>query len=195
MGFSSYLCRQCGNPALCPSATINSNSWMSDVVLVPKEGATIEGTYDGYGGVVVDDRGTVERLPVRDCYGFTEGTLLHKACAEKRGAHYRGPSPNADCQGWFFNQGPGGPYDKPDPRGLAVSVPPEPDMWQFETPRILNLMVRFEADRLDRSETVELFQHLVDTRDMTAMHGIYGRTARQFMAWGTIKPKEEQQHS
>ena len=98
MGFSSYLCRQCGNPALCPSATINSNSWMSDVVLVPKEGATIEGTYDGYGGVVVDDRGTVERLPVRDCYGFTEGTLLHKACAEKRGAHYRGPSPNADCQ-------------------------------------------------------------------------------------------------
>lgn len=48
----------------------------------------------------------------------------------------------------------------------------------------------YEGGRLDESETVELFQYLVDTGLAWTLQGSYGRTAQRLIEAGWVTPKE-----
>ena len=45
-------------------------------------------------------------------------------------------------------------------------------------------IIRFEQGELDREETVELFQHLIDTGLAWKLQGSYGRAAKRLIEAG-----------
>lgn len=45
-------------------------------------------------------------------------------------------------------------------------------------------IIAFEQGELDREETVELFQHLIDTGLVWQLQGFYGRTAKDLIDSG-----------
>lgn len=53
---------------------------------------------------------------------------------------------------------------------------------------ILDKMIAYEQGELGDRETVELFQHLVDTGLAWTLQGHYGRTARDLINAGHVTP-------
>jgi len=51
-------------------------------------------------------------------------------------------------------------------------------------------IIRWEQDDLDQTETVELFQHLIDTGLAWELQGVYGRTAKCFLDAGLCHIKD-----
>jgi hypothetical protein len=51
---------------------------------------------------------------------------------------------------------------------------------------ITNLIIEFEEGNLDREETINLFQQLVDTRLAWQLQGVYGRIAITLIDEGLI---------
>jgi hypothetical protein len=51
---------------------------------------------------------------------------------------------------------------------------------------ITNLIIAFEEGTLDREETIDLFQKLVDTRLAWQLQGSYGRIASTLIEEGLI---------
>jgi hypothetical protein len=105
MGFFSQECIDCGHSVLSPYSTNEINKWMSEAVSISKDSKHVHiGTYDGYGRI--DE--------AEDAIGDSQ-TVWHRACWEVAGRpfDYRGPSPRAKDQGYFFDDGD---HDMPDPR-------------------------------------------------------------------------------
>lgn len=104
MGFFSQQCHECRHSILSARATNDINDWMRFAVAITPSGDIHTGEYDGYGSV-----GGAE-MAVGDC-----NTVYHRACWEVAGKpmEYRGESPFADDQGWFFNDPD---HDMADPR-------------------------------------------------------------------------------
>lgn len=50
----------------------------------------------------------------------------------------------------------------------------------------LDAMLQWESGTLSDSETIELFQHLVDSGQAWSLQGVYGRTATALIANGEI---------
>lgn len=51
---------------------------------------------------------------------------------------------------------------------------------------VTGAIIAFEMGELDHDETVELFQHLVDTGMAWTLQGSYGRTAKALIEAGEI---------
>ena len=102
MGMSSYNCLRCGHPMLMPYNTNEINSWMSDVVAIYPNGARVFGEYDGYARI-----GDVE-------LGYPcEASCYHLLCWKAEGEPgFTVPSPHAEDQGHFFDEGA---HDLPKP--------------------------------------------------------------------------------
>lgn len=49
-------------------------------------------------------------------------------------------------------------------------------------------ILAFEAGELDETETIELFQHLIDTGLAWSLQGSYGRTAMRMLEAGYVTP-------
>ena len=101
MGFYSAKCLGCSHPILCLNATDPINTWMNQAVAVTEDGSILKGEYDGYGAL---HSPSGSEFP--DAVGH--GTSVwHRACWEVAGKpdDYRGPSPHAEDQGWFFDDG------------------------------------------------------------------------------------------
>lgn len=105
MGFFSWKCKTCGHPALSHGATdVGINDWMTDVVVLSKDGSRNLGSYDGYGRAGCWDYGNSNGEPC----------LYHRACWEVAGKpEYTSPSKHSNDQGWFFADGD---HDLLDPR-------------------------------------------------------------------------------
>lgn len=109
MGFYSAKCLGCSHPILCLNATDPINTWMSQAVAVTADGSLLKGEYDGYGAL---HSPSGSEFP--DAVGH--GTSVwHRACWEVAGKpdDYRGSSPRAEDQGWFFADGA---HDLPEPK-------------------------------------------------------------------------------
>jgi hypothetical protein len=52
-------------------------------------------------------------------------------------------------------------------------------------------IMRYEDGELIHEETVELFQHLIDTGTAWVLQGSYGRTAKAFIDAGLCTPGRE----
>lgn len=50
----------------------------------------------------------------------------------------------------------------------------------------LRQMIAWEEGRLDHGQTIQLFQHLVETGMCWRIHGIYGRTALDLIQAGLV---------
>lgn len=99
MGFFSWDCERCGHPMLCDSAATEGNDWMTDVVVMQKNGSRLMGEYDGYGrvdGVEIDWSDGEPQCYHRDCWEADGRPGYHSACG--------GSTSSAD-QGWFFDDG------------------------------------------------------------------------------------------
>ena len=64
---------------------------------------------------------------------------------------------------------------------------PETDEDGFDC---VSALMRYEADELGESETIRLFQHLVNTGLAWKLQGHYGRRARALLDARTIRPPE-----
>jgi hypothetical protein len=51
----------------------------------------------------------------------------------------------------------------------------------------LRQMIAWEEGQLDHDETVQLFQHIVNTGIVWCLHGIYGRTAHDLIQAGLVR--------
>lgn len=51
----------------------------------------------------------------------------------------------------------------------------------------LRQMIAWEEGQLDHEQTVQLFQHIVNTGIVWCLHGIYGRTAHDLIQGGWVK--------
>jgi hypothetical protein len=51
----------------------------------------------------------------------------------------------------------------------------------------LRQMIAWEEGQLDHNETVQLFQHIVNTGIVWCLLGIYGRTAHDLIQGGWVK--------
>ena len=103
-GFFSWECKGCNKSLLSPMACRGTPfAWLSAVVVVQKNGYTLDGTYDGYGGLSeVDD----DDLSLADSAFSPNGpSLWHQACWKAAGRpRWNGPSKDARDQGWFFDE-------------------------------------------------------------------------------------------
>lgn len=104
MGFFSQECTGCERSVLNPHSTTPTNAWMAEAVTISPTGSMHVGIHDGYGNV--DDA----EYAIGD-----DNTVWHRACWEQAGrpTDYRGASPHAEDQGYFFDDAD---YDIPDPR-------------------------------------------------------------------------------
>lgn len=98
MGFFSANCVGCGHPILHANKTNEINAWMNVGVAIWPSGAIRTGFYDGYGNL---------DQPFDSPAVGDDTTVWHEACwiASGSPAEYRGPSPSAPDQGWFFQDG------------------------------------------------------------------------------------------
>jgi hypothetical protein len=55
----------------------------------------------------------------------------------------------------------------------------------------LDQIIAYEQGELDRDETIELFQNLLDSGLVWKLQGHYGRTADRLLHMGMIKPVEK----
>lgn len=55
---------------------------------------------------------------------------------------------------------------------------------------LVDSIMRFEAGEMGETETVEFFQHLVDTGLAWSLQGSYGRTAQAMIAHGILAASE-----
>ena len=51
----------------------------------------------------------------------------------------------------------------------------------------LKQLIAWEEGLLDHDETVQLFQHIVNTGMVWGLHGIYGRTAHDLIQGGWVE--------
>lgn len=113
MGVFSWNCRKCGESIVNNMVINRTNAWMSDAVLVSKDGQTLKGNYDGYGRIdgtrVMGDDGPA--------IGNSPASMYHEACWELAGEpKFDKQSEWADDQGHFFNDAD---RMQPDPRKKA----------------------------------------------------------------------------
>ena len=54
----------------------------------------------------------------------------------------------------------------------------------MDADRQLNMMMAWEDGSLSDDETIELVQHLIDTREVWTLQGMYGRFASQLLEHG-----------
>ena len=100
MGFFSWDCRSCGHPMICEAAVNENgiNRWMTEVVVMFKDGTRFIGKYDGYGRVG-------DFNITSDVFDSEEPCCYHKACWEKEGKpEYDEPSESSADQSWFFEE-------------------------------------------------------------------------------------------
>jgi hypothetical protein len=132
MGFFSQECHGCHMSILAPyNLWVRGKGgrpvnlwWMNDVVAITKDGVLCSGSYDGYSRIdpdTNDERGEqywddVEAEKIQDrVIGITWDdrgeenhagpTVWHRACwiAAGQPRDWKGQSPNADDQGYFFD--------------------------------------------------------------------------------------------
>jgi hypothetical protein len=93
---------------LCDSAATEGNDWMTDVVVMQKNGSRLMGEYDGYGrvdGAEIDWSGGEPQCYHHDCWEHAGKPEYDKGSGESQGS--------AD-QGWFFDDGE---HDEDSPLG------------------------------------------------------------------------------
>ena len=119
MGFFSWKCKGCGHPMINPHTTNKINVWMSNVVIILRD-IILKGEYDGYGRVIPRDGFPEDIDDAGDDWYEYENNLSdhapdcwHRSCWELAGRpkKYAGESPNADDQGFFFDE----EHNMPDP--------------------------------------------------------------------------------
>jgi len=54
---------------------------------------------------------------------------------------------------------------------------------------LTSAIIEYESGQLSREQTIDLFQHLVDSGLAWSLQGHYGRTAAELLRRGVIKPK------
>ena len=60
---------------------------------------------------------------------------------------------------------------------------------------LVDHIMAYEQDELSYDETVELFQHLVNTRLAWTLQGHYGRTARDLIQAGRVMPRKSKRRN
>jgi len=106
MGFFSWNCSGCGHSLLSAHATSEHNQWMTDIVVLTKDGSVIKGEYDGYG-----------RCDDMEFWSSDEPEVYHKACWELVGkpTEFKEASKSARDQGYFFD---GDAHNVHEPKSL-----------------------------------------------------------------------------
>jgi len=99
----------CDHPLLSPYATTGVNAWMTQAVVVMRDGSTMGGAYNGYAHIETEE--VSEQCIV---HGEDDPCVWHEACWNKAGrpTDHR-PSNSADDQGWFFDHRHGHQMEEP----------------------------------------------------------------------------------
>jgi len=60
---------------------------------------------------------------------------------------------------------------------------------------LVDRIMDYEGGEMPEDEAVELFQHLVDTGLVWQLQGHYGRTARDLIQAGRVKPRKSKRRN
>ena len=60
---------------------------------------------------------------------------------------------------------------------------------------LVDRIMDYEGGEMPEDEAVELFQHLVDTGLVWQLQGHYGRTARDLIQAGLVKPRKSKKRN
>lgn len=116
MGFSSSLCAGCYSSLRSSAATTARTAWMTQVVSVSASNVVAQGTYDGYGSIVVlskrqDD--VMLKFGLGNYRIPQKATVYHQRCWALLGQPgYLRPRERADDQGYFVDSVEGPPEPK-----------------------------------------------------------------------------------
>jgi len=118
MGYFSFDCVECGHPMLSSHASNRINDWMTQVVVVDRDGNVYKGEYDGYGRLPSGEFDQ-DLLASHDLWDEEMDTPVHawrhEACwlvAGKPG--FTKASTYSEDQGYFF---PEGAHEMTEPKG------------------------------------------------------------------------------
>ena len=101
VGFFSQDCIECGDSVIAPYDVPEGMAWQNHAVVITPRGNIKTGVYDGYGSV--GDEGS-DGMGSYDI--GMDNTVYHRLCWEAAGSpmRYRGPSPHANDQGYFYER-------------------------------------------------------------------------------------------
>ena len=113
MGFFSWNCEVCKQSIKAPYEYPPELTWHTQAVAIMPDGTVYEGLYDGYGRINDDEDShdlQAQKPPYdphdgREDWKKGEPTVYHADCYAKAGkpTEYKGPSDNADDQGFFYS--------------------------------------------------------------------------------------------